>query len=171
MRVIVLKVKGSQNLAELEEVIEMGRTYDGGWQMIKDADFGDLAVWYAGAPDQDYLAYGWVGGRPAKPSGSRVKFYGPVVGVRAFERRKSRQQVAEACGFNERSVNQLAESVPEAIADTFLRAVGFDRRFVAARERISAEMAWALASAARNAPPEPLWVPGRHVVGGERASS
>jgi hypothetical protein len=28
VRVIVLKVKGSQNLAELEEVIEMGRTYD-----------------------------------------------------------------------------------------------------------------------------------------------
>jgi hypothetical protein len=107
VRVIVLKVKGSQNLAELEEVIEMGRTYQGGWQMIKDADFGDLAVWYAGAPDQDYRAYGWVGGRPAKPSGSRVKFYGPVVGVRALERRKSRQQVAGACGFNERSVAVL----------------------------------------------------------------
>ena len=73
MRVIVLKVKGKQNLAELREVIEMGRTFDGGWQMLKDAEFGDLAVWYAGAPDQDYRAYGWVGGKPSKPSGSKIK--------------------------------------------------------------------------------------------------
>jgi hypothetical protein len=82
----------------------------------------------------------------------------------------SRQKIAEACGFNETSVNQLAKAVPDSIADSFLRAAGFDHRFVAARERISAEVAWALESAARTAPPEPPWVPGRHVVGSERFS-
>ena len=66
----------------------------------------------------------------------------------------SRQRVAEACGFNETSLNQLAEAVPGSIADSFLRAAGFDRRFAGARERISAEVAAALESAARTAPPD-----------------
>lgn len=56
MKVIVLKVKGAANLDELAEVIQQGHTVEGGWQMPKDAAPGDLAVSYAGDPDQDYRA-------------------------------------------------------------------------------------------------------------------
>jgi hypothetical protein len=73
MKVIVLKVKGKGNLEELNEVIETGHTFNrglGGWQMPKDARPGDLAVWYAASPDQDYRAYGWFQESRANP---RVK--------------------------------------------------------------------------------------------------
>ncbi len=63
----------------------MGRTCDGGWQMIKDAVFGDLAVWSAGAPDQDYRVYGRVWREALEIYASRVKFCGPVVGARLNE--------------------------------------------------------------------------------------
>ena len=76
-----------------------------------------------------------------------------------------------ACGFNKMSVNQLAEAVPDCIAGDFLRAVGFDGRFVAAREKISAEIAWALESAAHLAPPAPPWAPGPHVMESERSAN
>lgn len=49
VKVIVLKVRHKENLDELAEVIRRGRTLDGadgGWQMPKHAELGDLAVWY-----------------------------------------------------------------------------------------------------------------------------
>lgn len=143
MKVIVLKVRHKENLDELEEVIGRGRTLEnglGGWQMPKDAQPGDLAIWYAGSPDQDYRAYGWVSGVPSKPESERVKYYGPVAGVRSFPTRAPRQKVAAASGFNEKGVSQLAETVRERV-DDFLLAMGFDSRFVAARELISDEIA------------------------------
>lgn len=80
MKVIVLKVRHRENLEELDEVIRRGRTLDGGWQMPKHAELGDLAIWYAASPDQEYRAYGWVAGTPVKPQGELVKYYGPVAG-------------------------------------------------------------------------------------------
>ena len=56
MKVIVLKVRHKENLEELAEVIRRGRTldgHDGGWQMPGHAEPGDLAIWYAGTPDQE----------------------------------------------------------------------------------------------------------------------
>jgi hypothetical protein len=50
------------------------------------------------------------------------------------------QKVAAASGFNEKGVNQLAETVHGRV-DDFLLAVGFNRLFVAARELISDEIA------------------------------
>jgi hypothetical protein len=51
-----------------------------------------------------------------------------------------RQEVAARSGFNEKGVGQLAETVRERV-DEFLLALGFDKRFVAARELISDEVA------------------------------
>jgi hypothetical protein len=143
MKVIVLKVRHKENLDELEEVIRRGRTLEGdlgGWQMPKDAQPGDLAIWYAASPDQEYRAYGWVSGIPSKPESERVKYYGPVAGVRSLPAAVPRQKVAAASGFNEKGVGQLAETVHRR-TDDFLLAVGFDSRFVAARELISDEIA------------------------------
>jgi hypothetical protein len=63
MDVIVLKLRLEENLRELDEVIQRGCTFDtgerdrldrvGGWQIPRTARLGDLAVWYAGVPDQD----------------------------------------------------------------------------------------------------------------------
>jgi hypothetical protein len=150
MKVIVLKVRHPENLEELAEVIRRGRTLDGddgGWQMPKYAGLGDLAIWYAASPDQEYRAYGWVIGPPVKPAGELVKHYGPVAGVRKLPRPVSRHVVAAASGFNERTVGQLAEMVHQRV-DDFLLAVGLDPRFVAARELISGEVARMLRSTA-----------------------
>jgi|SRR5712692_8819442 len=152
MKVIVLKVRRQVNLQELEEVIQRGHTYEdgererlggaGGWQMPKDAQPGDLAIWYAGVPDQEYCAYGWVVGPPRR--WEVRKYYGPVAGVQWLAPVR-RQYVAEKSGFNEKTVNQFAETVYTRV-DDFLKAVGFSRRFVAARELISAEIAIVAAS-------------------------
>jgi hypothetical protein len=149
VKVVVLKVKHKENLEELAGVIAQGRTFeggDGGWQMPKDAQPGDLAIWYAGDPDQEYLAYGWVVGVPVKPGHEAMKYYGPVAGVRPLKP-VSRKEVAAASGFNGRGVSQLAQTVQEHV-DDFLLAVGFDKRFVAAREVISDEIAHVLCSRA-----------------------
>jgi hypothetical protein len=142
--VIVLKVRHKENLDELAEVIRRGRTLEGGqggWQMPKHAQLGDLAIWYAASPDQVYRAYGWVvSGPPAKPAGELVKYYGPVAGVRPLPAPVPRQVVAAASGFNEKGVGQLAEVVRHRV-DDFLLAVGFGERFVTARELISGEVA------------------------------
>lgn len=148
MKVIVLKVRHRENLDELDEVIGRGRTLDGrngGWQMPKHAELGDLAIWYAASPDQEYRAYGWVAGTPVKPEGELVKYYGPVAGVRLLPAPVGRHVVAAASGFNEKGVGQLAEMVHQRV-DEFLLALGFDQRLVAARELISDEVARALRS-------------------------
>jgi hypothetical protein len=64
MKVHVLKVRGRDNLDEMKQGITAGQTVDG-WQMPKTASLGDLAVWYAASPDQDYRAWGWVVGSPS----------------------------------------------------------------------------------------------------------
>jgi cell wall-associated NlpC family hydrolase len=49
MKVIVLKVRHRENLDELDEVIKRRRTLEGGlggWQMPRDAQPGDLVIWY-----------------------------------------------------------------------------------------------------------------------------
>jgi len=142
VKVIVLKVRHKENLDELAEVIRRGRTLDGdegGWQMPKYAELGDLAIWYAASPDQEYRAYGWVAGTPVKPADERVKYYGPVAGVRPLRQLVHRHIVAAASGFNEKGVGQLAEMVHHRV-DDFLLALGFPERFVAARELISDEV-------------------------------
>jgi hypothetical protein len=113
--------------------------------MPKDAQPGDLAIWYAANPDQEYRAYGWVSGAPSKPQNELVKYYGPVAGVRSLPTPVPRQVVAAASGFNNEGVGQLAETVHERV-DDFLLAVGFDKRFVAARKLISDEVARVLRS-------------------------
>lgn len=143
MKVIVLKVRQQENLDELEEVIRRGRTLEnglGGWQMPKDAQPGDLAIWYAASPDQEYRAWGWVSGIARKPESELIKYYGPVAGVRSLPTPVPRRDVAAASGFNEKNVGQLAETVHLRV-DDFLLAVGFDKQFVAARELISHEVA------------------------------
>jgi hypothetical protein len=140
MKVHVLKVRGRDNLDEMEEGIAAGHTVDG-WQMPKTATPGDLAVWYAASPYQDYRAWGWVAGSPRAGFRESDRLYvGPVAGIRRIEPVKRRQEVAEACGFNRDSVAQQAQTVPYEIADHFLRALGLDRRFVTARELISDEI-------------------------------
>jgi hypothetical protein len=150
VEVIVLKVRHKENLDELAEVIRRGRTLDGddgGWQMPKHAELGDLAIWYAAYPDQEYRAYGWVADVPVKPDGELVKYYGPVVGVRPLTQPVPRRVAAAASGFNEKGVGQLAEVVHQR-ADDFLLALGFPERFVAARELISGEIRRAVRSLA-----------------------
>ena len=150
MKVIVLKVRQKENLEELAEVIRRGRTLDGddgGWQMPKYAQVGDLAIWYAASPDQEYRAYGWVAGTPAKPGGELVKYYGPVAGVRSLRAPVPRHVVAAASGFNEKGVGQLAEMVHHRV-DDFLLALGFGKPFIAARELISGEVSRVLGSTA-----------------------
>ncbi len=150
MNVIVLKVRHGENLAELAEVIGQGRTRsgdDGGWQMPKHAQPGDLAIWYAGSPHQEYRAYGWVAGSLVKPEGELVKYCGPVAGVRRFPAPVPRRVVAAASGFNEKTVGQLAEMVHHRV-DEFLLALGFDERFVVARELVADEVIGVLRSTA-----------------------
>jgi hypothetical protein len=79
MKVHVLKVRGPDNLYEMEQGIAAGHTV-GGWQMPKTAVPGDLAVWYAGSPDQDYRAWGWVVGFPTAGFRESSRLYmGPWV--------------------------------------------------------------------------------------------
>jgi hypothetical protein len=148
MRVIVLKARQKKNLEELDLVIERGRTLEedlhdapepGGWKMLKDARPGDMAVWYAASPDQEYRAWGWIVGRPVPSPAQSGIFFGPVAGVRRLTP-ASRLKVAEASGFNRDGVNQRAEEVRWR-ADEFLLAVGIDKKIVRNRELISAEIA------------------------------
>jgi hypothetical protein len=133
MNVIILKVKGKKNLAELADGIRDGHTLTGtspdpghgGWQMPKTARPGDLAIWYAGAPDQRYVAYGVVAGIPRKPSSERVKYYGPVADIRPLPAGpQPRKSVAAKSGVNGTTVAQLAQTVPAERAAAFLKALG-----------------------------------------------
>lgn len=63
VKIHVLKVRHQENLDEMEAGISAGHTVDG-WQMPKGAGPGDLAVWYAASPDQEYRAWGWVARTP-----------------------------------------------------------------------------------------------------------
>jgi hypothetical protein len=72
------------------------------------------------------------------------KVLGPVAGVQRLTPVR-RQYVAEKSGFNAKTVNQFAETLYTRV-DDFLKAVGFSRRFVAARELISEEIAIVAAS-------------------------
>lgn len=113
--------------------------------MPKHSQPGDLAIWYAASPDQEYRAYGWVSGTPVKPATELMKYYGPVVGVRRLAKPVSRHIAAATSGFNEKGVGQLAEVVYQHV-DEFLLALGFSDRFVVARELISAEIDRAVSS-------------------------
>ena len=139
VKIHVLKVRHQENLDEMEAGISVGHTVDG-WQIPKGAEPGDLVVWYAASPDQKYRAWGWVADTP-EPGfrGSSRIYKGPVTGIRAIKP-VPRSKVADTCGFNRDTVNPLAETVPDDIADDFLRALGFGARFVTARGLISAEV-------------------------------
>src|SRR5215469_8564011 len=94
IRVHVLKVRGRENLDELEQGIAAGHTVKG-WQMPKSASLGDLAIWYAASPDQHYRAWGWVAGTPAVGFRRSERLYvGPVAGIRPIEPVKPRREVA-----------------------------------------------------------------------------
>jgi hypothetical protein len=157
MQVIVLKVRQQPNLDELAQTIQRGRTLggpDGGWRMPVTAQAGDLAIWYAGSPDQEYVAYGWITGRPSKREPTRQP-YGPVAGVRLLpDGPVPRSEVAtKALGFQGTNVSQLAITVPDEIQGPFLRALGFSKRFVEVRDLISIEVA----RVAAPIPPRKVW--------------
>jgi len=147
MRVIVLKVRQKKNLEELDLAIERRRTLEedlhapepGGWKMLKNAQPGDMAIWYAASPDQEYRAWGWVVGRPVPSPVQSGIYFGPVAAVRRLAP-VSRMKVAEASGFNRDGVKQRAEEV-RLRTDEFLLAVGIDNKIVRNRELISAEIA------------------------------
>lgn len=146
MKVHVLKVCGKDNLTEMEQGIAAAHTVDA-WQMPKAALPGDLAIWYAASPDQDYRAWGWVAGIPIRGFRESDRLYiGPVAGIRRLEPVRRRLEVAEGCGFNRDSVTQQAQTVPDEIVDDCLRVLGFNSRFIAARELISAEVVNIVAS-------------------------
>ena len=145
MQVIVLKVRHQENLDELAQIIKRGRTLDGphsGWRMPVTAQLGDLAVWYAGSPDQRYVAYGWITDFPAKREPTRQP-YGPVAGVRCLPSGPvPRTTVAEEThGFQGTSVSQLAVTVPAEDQDAFLRSLRLDQRWIEACAFISLEVA------------------------------
>lgn len=144
MQVIVVKVRHQENLDELAQVIKRGRTLDGpdgGWRMPVTAQPGDLAVWYAGSPDQQYVAYGWITDFPVKREPTRQP-YGPVAGVRPLPGGAvPRTTVAkETHGFQGTNVSQLAVTVPAEVEEAFLRALGLDQWWIEAREWISLEV-------------------------------
>src|SRR5258706_9793387 len=107
---------------------------DGGWSMPVTAQPGDLAIWYAASPDQEYVAYGWTAGLPSKREPTRQP-YGPVAGVRPLPGGPiPRAEVAaKAHGFQETNVGQLAVPVPVEIEGARLRALGFGKRFAEVR--------------------------------------
>jgi hypothetical protein len=151
MQVIVLKVRHQENLDELAQVIKRGRTLDGphsGWRMPVTAQPGDLAVWYAGSPDQQYVAYGWITGFPAKRELTRQP-YGPVAGVRCLPGGPVpwAPVAGKTHGFQGTNVSQLAVTVPAEVEGAFLRALHLDQWWVEARERISLEIARVVAPA------------------------
>ncbi len=141
MNVHVLKVRGKDNLYELEQLIKGAWPEPARWQMPKDAQPGDLAIWYSGSPHQEYVAYGWVAGTP-KP-GDGLLYFGPVAGPVRLPVPMPRKAVADDCGFNRDGVAQAAQTVHSELwdVDAFLTAVGLPRPFVAARHLISAEVA------------------------------
>ena len=137
MQVIVLKVRYQKNLDDLAQTVQGGRTLhgsDGGWRMPVTAQPGDLAIWYAASPDQEYVAYGWTAGLPSKREPTRQP-YGPVAGVRPLPAGPiPRAEVAaKPHGFRETNVGQLAVTMPEEIDGAFLRALSFGKRFVEVR--------------------------------------
>lgn len=167
MQVIVLKVRHRENLDELARTIQRGRTLDGsdgGWRMRVTAQPGDLAIWYAASPDQEYVAYGWIVGLPSKREPTRQP-YGPVFGVRPLPSGPvPRAEVAaKTHGFQKTNVGQLAVTIPEEIEGAFLRALGFGRRFVEARELISVEVTRVVAQP----PPRRFWHTARWPFGTE----
>jgi hypothetical protein len=111
--------------------------------MPAESQVGDLAVWYSGNPQQNFVAYGWVCGLPYKPEGEQRKYYGPVCGVtRLPGGPKPRAEVGANSGF----MADADEVIPMAQTVTrnhsaFLLALGFSPRFVEGREHISAEVA------------------------------
>jgi hypothetical protein len=139
VKVRVLKVDSDMvNVDELNEGIRVGRTVDG-WQMPKDSVPGDVAVWYAASPRQEYIAWGWIADT-TRPGfrGNDSLYVGPVVGMRSMEP-ISRFEAAESSGFNRdpNSVIPQAQTVPDEMADAFLGALGLDPRLM---EQISSEI-------------------------------
>ncbi len=145
MKVRVLKVdRMSADIDELAEGIAVGRTI-GGWEMPSHARPGDVAVWYATGPDQCYVAWGWVCGRP-EPGfrGSTRRYVGPVAALRPIEP-VLRTEAGRTSGFNKdpESVIAQPQTVPDHMAAAFLRALGLDHQLL---EIISAEVAAVLAT-------------------------
>jgi hypothetical protein len=122
MQVRVLKVDNDQvNVDELSQGLRAGRTVNG-WQRPKPSGAGDIAVRYATAPHQEYIAWGWIAGAP-KPGfrGNDRLYVGPVAGMRLMEP-VPRLEAAGSSGFNRHpdSVVPQAQTVPDEMADDFL---------------------------------------------------
>ncbi len=146
MKVRVLKVdRQSEDVDELAAGIAAGRTI-GGWEMPSHARPGDMAVWYATAPDQCYVAWGWVSGTP-EPGfrGSARRYVGPVAALRPIERPVLRTEAGRTSGFNRDpdSVIPQPQTVPDHMTVAFLQALGLDHQLL---EIISAEVAAVLAT-------------------------
>lgn len=139
MKIRVLKVDNDQaNVDELNLGLRAERTVNG-WQMPKYSGPGDIAVWYAAAPRQEYIAWGWVAGVP-KPGfrGNDRLYIGPVAGMRHMEP-VPRLEAAGSSGFNQDpdSVIPQAQTVPDEMADDFLVALGLDPHLM---KQISSEI-------------------------------
>jgi|SRR5712691_6187712 len=139
MKVRVLKVDHDQaNLDELGRGLQVGQTARG-WQMPKQSSPGDIAVWYAAAPRQEYIAWGWVAGTP-RPGfrGNDSLYVGTVLGMRALKP-VPRLQAAELSGFNRdpNSVIPQAQTVPDEMTADFLTSLSLDPRLM---EQIAGEM-------------------------------
>lgn len=134
--------QGSQlpgwRLDELGRGLQDGQTIDG-WQMPKHSRAGDIAVWCAAAPRQEYVAWGWVADAP-KPGfrGNDNLYVGPVAGMRPMQP-VPRLKAAEPSGFNRdpNSVIPQAQTISDEMTDDFLSALGLDPHLM---EQISGEV-------------------------------
>lgn len=107
--------------------------------MPKHSRAGDIAVWYAATPRQEYVAWGWVADAP-EPGfrGNDNLYVGPVADMRPIQP-VPRLKAAEPSGFNRdpNSVIPQAQTVPYEMTDDFLSALGLDPHLM---EQISSEI-------------------------------
>ena len=128
------------NVAEFEESLAIGHTVDEahGWEMPKNAEPGDLVVWYA-AGRSEFVARGWVEDHPHPGTrNGHPSYMGPVVGMQRIKA-VHRMTVKDSCGVD--GGHQGYQTVRETVVGEFLLALKFPRRFVSASELISAEVA------------------------------
>jgi hypothetical protein len=103
----MIKVHVLQVSARLPEQMDLFRRSVGAghtirnWQSLKDAQTGNIAVWYV-AGDQVYAAWGWVSGPSVRvaPGEEFGPYKGPVAGTQWLTDQVSRGAVKDACGVD-----------------------------------------------------------------------